>query len=350
MGYFNVAHEWFLLNTLWKSAKIKIYFFNKTLPKRNIEPFNSNKNFLFWYCASTTATFLFTVLSSFQTCFNKSFISNMASFSLSVKVIFEVLERGFSLSLLPVSSFFFILFLRYCNSPITIWTCERPVEVSSSWNSFIKVAYALLWFFCLFEKRTAARSCIHYNNLISAPLLFVTEKLMWPLLSAHLSQSRLLCFNFYTICISIQFVFVDLLLSFFFVGLVFSVSSQDDSSLEKFWWSMFAFWIYKSRWSCFLFILINTKQQFICRGLHLKWHSSDLKQTTLTKQLYASIYALQTFGQMSSMMQYCIIVSQLLLRCFFMYLIIYWFILHKRQKMFSFMDIKFRRRLKMRIN
>ena len=218
MRYFNVAHEWFLLNTLWKSAKIKIYFFNKTLPKRNIEPFNSNKNFLFWYCASTTATFLFTVLSSFQTCFNKSFISNMASFSLSVKVIFEVLERGFSLSLLLVSSFFFILFLRYCNSPIIIWTCERTVEVSSSWNSFIKVAYALLWFFFLFEKRAAARSCIHYNNLISAPLLFVTEKLMWPLLSAHLSQSRLLSTQFvflYNLCL-LTFFFLSFLLALFF--------------------------------------------------------------------------------------------------------------------------------------
>ena len=120
--------------------KIKIYLFSKTLPKKNIEPFNSYKDFLFWYCHSTTATFLFTILSNFQTCFNISFISNMASFSLSVKVIFEVLERGFSLSLLLVSSFFFILFLRYCNSPIIIWTSERTVEVSSSWNSFIKVA------------------------------------------------------------------------------------------------------------------------------------------------------------------------------------------------------------------
>ena len=119
-GYFNVTHEWFLLNTLWKSAKIKISLFSKTLPRWNIESFKSNKDLPFWNCASTTASFRFFPFFDhvkFQTCFNKSFPSNMASFSLCVKVTFEVLERGFSLSLLLVSSFF-ILFLRYCNSPI----------------------------------------------------------------------------------------------------------------------------------------------------------------------------------------------------------------------------------------
>ena len=63
-----------------------------------------------------------------------------------------------------------------------------------------------------------------------------------------------------------------------------------------FWWSMFTFRTNKSRWTCFLFILTNTKQQFIRIGLHLKWHNSNWKQTTLTTHLYANIYALQKVG------------------------------------------------------
>ena len=40
-----------------EECKIKIYFYSKALPRRNIELFNSNKDFPFLPCASTTATF-----------------------------------------------------------------------------------------------------------------------------------------------------------------------------------------------------------------------------------------------------------------------------------------------------
>lgn len=40
-----------------EERKIKIYFYGKTLPRRNIELFNNNKDFPFLHLGATTATF-----------------------------------------------------------------------------------------------------------------------------------------------------------------------------------------------------------------------------------------------------------------------------------------------------
>lgn len=152
--------------------------------------------------------------------------------------------------------------------------------------------------FISLKKGTAARRCIRHNNLIGVAT-FICDWKSRVTTSTSISFPKQITLLRFLQCI-LESLYVcwrsPLLLFCWPCFLRFITRRILAGNICPFWWSMFTFRTNKSRWTCFLFTLTNTKQQFIRIGLHLKWHNSNWKQTTLTTHLYANIYALQKVG------------------------------------------------------